>query len=71
VVSEDYILKSPEAVLRYEAALKDAFLWAADNKKAVADWVFQRSGIKQSVVEKVMSLNENWLLSGGSKKKYL
>jgi ABC-type nitrate/sulfonate/bicarbonate transport system substrate-binding protein len=69
VVSEDYILKSPEAVVRYEAALKDAFLWALDNKKTVADWVSQRSGIKQSVVEKVLSLNENWSLPSDSKEK--
>jgi len=63
VMMEGYLRKYPEAVVRYEAALKDAFQWASNNKEAVIRWISARSGIEQKIIKDVLELNENWVLS--------
>jgi len=64
VMMEGYLRKYPEVVVRYEAALKDAFRWASNNKEAVVGWISARSGIEQKIIKDVLELNENWVLSG-------
>ncbi len=68
VVMQRYLRKYPEAVIRYEAALKDAFVWASNNKDTVSGWISTRSGMEEGVVKNVMELNENLVLHNGERR---
>lgn len=62
VVSEKYLQRFPNAVARYEEALKEALWWASNHKDIVSEWVSAQSGLELDVVKKVMRLNKNWNL---------
>ena len=61
VASERFLQGSPDLVIRYKAALEEAFCWASNNSNIVGGWVSKRSGIDKDAVERVLESNQNWI----------
>ncbi|MBN1872233.1 MAG: ABC transporter substrate-binding protein [Candidatus Omnitrophica bacterium] len=68
VASDRFLRKYPKAAELYVTALEEALLWSSNNIDDVSGWISARSGIDKMAVEKVMLLNENFILRESEKE---